>query len=243
MHPEVAYPMHIDDNNNLDLIPRPAGQRGPSTPERLKVTSTVARKPRREEGDELMVTTVESKREANKIQPLDLPRGHVNDSQLPHVSPCLATSTSHPFIPFSIFPPRSPSIYLVYFCFYARVGYFYYQSPCCDSFDFWLLVLWFKAASRNNNKGCNKEKISMCNFSLGQTRRYLCRFLIAILRYQGNLISSYHIFVLSVCPTRVLDIDWLHIAPMMKPEEDDASFGNEPKKSSVDATFIATMST
>ncbi|XP_046143710.1 uncharacterized protein LOC114872407 isoform X3 [Osmia bicornis bicornis] len=73
--------------------------------------------------------------------------------------------------------------------------------------------------------------------------RYLCRFLIAILRYQGNLISSYHIFVLSVCPTRVLDIDWLHIAPMMKPEEDDASFGNEPKKSSVDATFIATMST
>ncbi|XP_046143704.1 uncharacterized protein LOC114872407 isoform X2 [Osmia bicornis bicornis] len=73
--------------------------------------------------------------------------------------------------------------------------------------------------------------------------KYLCRFLIAILRYQGNLISSYHIFVLSVCPTRVLDIDWLHIAPMMKPEEDDASFGNEPKKSSVDATFIATMST
>lgn len=143
MHPEVAYPMHIDDNNNLDLIPRPAGQRGPSTPERLKVTGTVARKPRREEGDELMVTTTESKREANKIQPLDLPRGHVNDSQLPHVSPCLATSTLPPvpfYSIFYIFPPRShPPIYPVYFCLYARVGYFYYQSPCCDSFDFWLL--------------------------------------------------------------------------------------------------------
>ncbi|CAK9799459.1 hypothetical protein ANTQUA_LOCUS2096 [Anthophora quadrimaculata] len=32
MHPEVAYPVHTD-NGNLDLIPRPAGQRGPSTPD------------------------------------------------------------------------------------------------------------------------------------------------------------------------------------------------------------------
>lgn len=50
MQPEVTYPMHTD-NSNLDLIPRPADQRGLSTPERLKVTITVTRKPGREEGD------------------------------------------------------------------------------------------------------------------------------------------------------------------------------------------------
>ncbi|KAK9295373.1 hypothetical protein QLX08_010267 [Tetragonisca angustula] len=61
MHSEVAYPVHTDDSN-LDLIPRPAGQRGPSTLDRLKVTSAVARKPGREKEDRLMVTTLESSR-------------------------------------------------------------------------------------------------------------------------------------------------------------------------------------
>lgn len=105
MHiPEVAYPVHTDDSN-LDLIPRPAGQRGPSTLDRLKVTNTVARKPGREEAGKLMVTAAESKRGPSKIQPLDLPRGRVNDSQL-----CTARQLlSHCIYPyhrnFSLFSP------------------------------------------------------------------------------------------------------------------------------------------
>lgn len=91
MHLEVAYPVHTD-YSNLDLIPRPASQRGPSPLERLKVISIVARKPGRKEGDKLMVTAAESKRGPSKIQSLNLSRGRVNDSQLPHVSPCLAAS-------------------------------------------------------------------------------------------------------------------------------------------------------
>nr|XP_034175117.1 uncharacterized protein LOC117601888 isoform X2 [Osmia lignaria] len=61
------------------------------------------------------------------------------------------------------------------------------------------------------NGGKRKEKINSTLPMDGYEKRdrYLCIFLIAILRYQGNLILSYHIFVLSVCPTRVLDIDWL----------------------------------
>ncbi|XP_076547668.1 uncharacterized protein LOC117601888 isoform X2 [Osmia lignaria lignaria] len=107
------------------------------------------------------------------------------------------------------------------------------------------------------NGGKRKEKINSTLPMDGYEKRdrYLCIFLIAILRYQGNLISSYHfvlhVFLTSTGYVRIITSSWnllpikrcLDIAPMMKPEEDDASFGNEPKKSSVDATFIATMST
>ena len=120
--------MHTDDSN-LDLIPRPAGQRGPSTLDRLKVTSAVARKPGREKEDRLMVTTLESKRGPNKIQSLDLPRGRVNDSQLPRVSPCLAASTLIIIASLSFSPiSRSRFKCLVHSGPYPYNTYFYYQS-------------------------------------------------------------------------------------------------------------------
>lgn len=129
MHLEVAYPVHTD-YSNLDLIPRPASQRGPSPLERLKVISIVARKPRRKEGDKLMVTAAESKRGPSKIQSLNLSRGRVNDSQLPRVSPCLAASTpttSITWLSFFIF--RSNFLHLLisfwYIIYWSYIQYFY----------------------------------------------------------------------------------------------------------------------
>lgn len=138
--------MHTDDSN-LDLIPRPAGQRGPSTLDRLKVTNTVARKPGREEAGKLMVTAAESKRGPSKIQPLDLPRGRVNDSQL-----CTARQLlSHCIYPyhrnFSLFSPISLSHYarlsnsfrFIYICsqFLLLLSITPFPFSAFYSFEFW----------------------------------------------------------------------------------------------------------
>lgn len=170
MHLEVAYPVHTD-YSNLDLIPRPASQRGPSPLERLKVISIVARKPGRKEGDKLMVTAAESKRGPSKIQSLNLSRGRVNDSQLPRVSPCLAASiptTSITWLSFLyydlIFRIYLFHFHLIHIFIYIYIHIFtifllltlYFVLIQCYLFHFYLLVLWFKIIYENNDKDYKK---------------------------------------------------------------------------------------
>lgn len=96
-------------SDNLDLILRPVGEQGPSTPDRLKVDGTAAggqvREEERVNGDP-----------AKSSHSLDLPRGRVNDPQLPHPRR-LPRSLSRSFLPplsLSLFPSRSflPSLFL-----------------------------------------------------------------------------------------------------------------------------------
>lgn len=67
------------------------------------------------------------KRGPSKVQPLDLARGRVNDSQLPRVNYCLAIST-----PLTYY--LSPSLWLRLISYIrllrSRGAYFYYQSTC-----------------------------------------------------------------------------------------------------------------
>lgn len=89
-------------SDNLDLILRPVGEQGPSTPDRLKVDGTAAggqvREEERVNGDP-----------AKSSHSLDLPRGRVNDPQLPHPRR-LPRSLSRSFL-----PPFSLSLSLSFF--------------------------------------------------------------------------------------------------------------------------------
>lgn len=184
MHiPEVAYPVHTDDSN-LDLIPRPAGQRGPSTLDRLKVTNTVARKSGREEAGKLMVTAAESKRGPSKIQPLDLPQGRVNDSQLCTTRQLLSHCIYPYYRNFSLFSPISQSHYaclpnsfrFMYIC--SQFLLLLSITPFSFSFSVLpirFLVLWSKVTCGNNKKSCNRNSNISFTFSTGRIcGRYYC---------------------------------------------------------------------